>query len=224
VARVARFVAPGPPRHVTRRGNRRETVFFSDADHELYRDLSAQRTRGHGVEVWSHCPVPDHVRLILVQTARERLGRALGEAHRRRGAVVNARPRVTGHLFQSRFGSAAMDEEHLMAAARYVALEPARARLVARADDWRWSSARAHLRGRDDGLATVQPPLDRCGGRFADLIDTLPPLGDHGRAPRRRNDRSAAGFRRFSRRPRRPRGGEIHAHASEGRRRGIGVE
>jgi putative transposase len=176
VARGARFVAPGPPRHVTRRGNRRETVFFSDADHELYRDLLAERTRKHGVEVWSHCPMPDHVHLFLVQTAREGLGRALGEARRRRGAVVNARPRVTGHLFQSRFGSVAMDEAHLMAAARYVARNPVRARLVARADDWRWSSARAHLQGRDDGLATVQPLLDRRGGRFADLIDALPPL------------------------------------------------
>jgi REP-associated tyrosine transposase len=79
--------------------------------------------------------------------------------------------RVTGHLFQSRFGSAVMDEERLMAAARYVALNPVRARLAARAWDWRWSSVRAHLAGRDDGLATVAPLLERCNFRFGDLID-----------------------------------------------------
>jgi len=78
---------------------------------------------------------------------------------------------VTGHLFQSRFGSAVMDEEHLMAAARYVAVNPVRARLVARAEDWRWSSVRAHLAGRDDGLVSVAPLIDRCGGRFSDLLD-----------------------------------------------------
>ena len=54
-----------------------------------------------------------------------------------------------------------MDEPHLMAAARYVELNPVRARLAARADDWPWSSARAHLEGRDDGLVTVAPLLER---------------------------------------------------------------
>ena len=114
--------------------------------------------------------MPNHVHLILVPDRAEALGRALGETHRRYSSVVNARLRVTGHLFQSRFGSAVMDEEHLMAAARYVALNPVRARLVARAEDWRWSSVKAHLEGRDDGLVSVAPLVDRSAGRFADLL------------------------------------------------------
>ena len=91
-----------PPRHVSR-GNRRETVFFSDADYELYRDLLAQQCRKHGVAVWADCLMPNHVHLILVPDRAEALGRALGEAHRRYRAVVNARMRAAGHLFQSRF-------------------------------------------------------------------------------------------------------------------------
>jgi putative transposase len=59
----------------------------------------------------------------------------------------------------------------LAAAARYVALNPVRARLVACAQDWAWSSARAHLAGRDDALVRVAPPLDRVG-RSCDLIDS----------------------------------------------------
>jgi REP-associated tyrosine transposase len=73
-------------------------------------------------------------------------------------------------LFQGRFGSVAMDEAHLMAAARYVARNPVRAGLVARAQDWPWSSVRAHLRGRDDALVSVAPLLERLP-RFADLIE-----------------------------------------------------
>jgi putative transposase len=73
---------------------------------------------------------------------------------------------------QSRYGSVVLDKDHLMAAARYVALNPARARLVSRAQDWRWSSVRAHLDQRDDGLVNVAPLLDRCNGRFVDLIDS----------------------------------------------------
>lgn len=118
--------------------------------------------------------MPNHVHLILVPSSAEGLGRALGETHRRYSAAINARLRVTGHLFQARYSSAVMDEDHLMAAARYVALNPVRARLVARARDWRWSSVGAHLAGRDDGLVSVAPLLERCGGRFADLIDEPP--------------------------------------------------
>jgi len=171
MARIARFVVPGLPHHVTQRGNRRERVFFGDEDHELYRDLLSSQCRRQGIAVWAYCLMPNHVHLILVPDREEALGRALGETHRRYSSVVNARLRVTGHLFQSRFGSAVMDEEHLMAAARYVAVNPVRARLVARAEDWRWSSVRAHLEGRDDGLVSVAPLIDRCGGRFSDLLD-----------------------------------------------------
>ena len=70
---------------------------------------------------------------------------------------------------QSRYGSVVLDKDHLMAAARYVTLNPTRARLVSRAQDWRWSSVRAHLDQRDDGLVNVAPLLDRCNGRIRRL-------------------------------------------------------
>jgi putative transposase len=117
------------------------------------------------------------IKLVLTPRTPEGLGRALGEAHRRYAAFVNARLRATGHLFQGRFASAVMDEAHLMAAARYVALNPAPARLAERAEDWRWSSVRAHLARRDDGLVEVAPLLERCRGRFAELLAAEPPPG-----------------------------------------------
>ena len=57
--------------------------------------------------------------------------------------------------------------------ARYVALKPVRARLVQRAQDWRWSSVAAHLAGRDDDLVSVAALLDRCAGRWS-RADSLP--------------------------------------------------
>src|SRR5208337_588116 len=170
MSRIGRFVVPDLPHHVTQRGNRRENVFFGDDDYALYRDLLHEACRREGVAVWAYCLMPNHVHLILTPQTPEGLGRALGKAHRRYSAFVNARMRVTGHLFQARFSSVVMDEDHLMAAARYLALNPVRARLVATPEDWPWSSARAHLAGRDDGLVEVAPLLERCGGRFADLI------------------------------------------------------
>ena len=55
------------------------------------------------------------------------------------------------------FGAVVMDEPHLFAAARYIALNPVVAGLVSRAEDWPWSSTRAQLAGEDDELATVAP-------------------------------------------------------------------
>jgi putative transposase len=156
---------------VTQRGNRRQTVFFEPADYALYRDLLAERCRKASVEVWAYCLMPNHVHLVLTPATPEGLARAIGETHRQYTGFVNARARWTGHLFQGRFSSVALDDAHLVAAARYVALNPVRARLVAHAQDWAWSSARAHLAGRDDALVRVAPLLDRVG-RFCDLIDS----------------------------------------------------
>ena len=119
--------------------------------------------------VWSYCLMPNHVHLILCPENEDGLPLGLGAAHRRWANFVNARGRWRGHLFDGRFASVAMDEAHLIAAVRYVAMNPVRARLVERAVDWRWSNVGAHLAGVDDGLVTVAPVLERVES-FAALI------------------------------------------------------
>jgi putative transposase len=173
MTRIARIVVPGLPHHVTQRGNRGERIFFEDGDYALYRDWLAESCRRFGVSCWAYCLMPNHVHLILTPQDSAGLALALSRAHRLYAGYVNARARQTGHLFQGRFGSVAMDEEHLMIAARYVALNPVRARLAARARDWPHSSVRAHLARRDDGLVSVKPLLERAP-RFADLLDGDP--------------------------------------------------
>ena len=159
MARLARVVVAGVAHHVTQRGNRRQQVFFGDDDYRAYRTLLAEGCEAAAVEVWAYCLMPNHVHLILVPSTEGGLRAALGEAHRRYTRRVNFREGWRGYLWQGRFASVAMDEPHLYAAARYVELNPVRARLVARPEDWRWSSARAHLAGRDDGLVKIAPLL-----------------------------------------------------------------
>ena len=62
-----------------------------------------------------------------------------------------------------------MDEQHLLAAVRYVELNPVRARLAETPQDYRWSSSRAHLTGRDDELVTVAP-LVRIAGDWKSFL------------------------------------------------------
>jgi putative transposase len=163
MARLARLVIPGLPYHVTQRGNRRAPTFFEDGDYEFYRDLLAEAAHRSGTAVWAYCLMPNHVHLVVVPNDPDGLRATFANAHRRYAARINARHRWTGHLWQGRFGAVAMDETHLLHAARYVALNPVRARLCERAGDWPWSSAPAHLAGADDELAVVAPLLDRVG-------------------------------------------------------------
>ncbi|HEY3777677.1 MAG TPA: transposase, partial [Rhizomicrobium sp.] len=152
---------PGCPHHITARGNRREPIFFEDDDQDIYCDMLAEQVRKAEVEVWACCLMPSHVHLILCPHDRKGLGRAIGAAHKRWANFVNGRGRWRGHLFDGRFASVAMDEAHVISAIRYVALNPVRARLASRAEDWKWSSVRAHLEGKDDGLVGVGPVLER---------------------------------------------------------------
>ena len=161
MARLARVVVEGLPHHVTQRGNRRQRVFFGDEDYRAYLDLLAQGCAETGVEIWAYCLMPNHVHLILVPPTAGALRGALAEAHRRYSRRVNFREGWRGYLWQGRFASAPMDEDHLLAAARYVELNPVRARLCVQAEDWPWSSARAHLAGEDDGVVKAAPLLAR---------------------------------------------------------------
>ncbi|MGD0192185.1 MAG: transposase [Rhizomicrobium sp.] len=161
MARYARIVVCDYPHHVTARGNRREPIFFENGDHDVYRTLLAEQAEEARVEIWAYCLMPNHVHLIAVPREQTGLARAIGEAHRRYTNYINARAGFRGHLFQNRYGSVAMDDAHLITAARYVSLNPVRAGLVARAEDWPWSSVRAHLKGEDDGLVKVRPLLER---------------------------------------------------------------
>ncbi len=104
--------------------------------------------------------MPNHVHLVVVPESDEGFRRGIGEAHRRYSRRINFRENWRGHLWQGRFSSYVMDERHLLAAVRYIELNPVRSGLTERAEDWPWSSAAAHLAGRDDGLATVKGMLD----------------------------------------------------------------
>lgn len=160
-----------PAYPITQRGNRREPTFFGDDDYRLYRTLLAEAAAKAKAEVWAYCLMPNHVHIILTPRDPDGLRRTFADLHRRYTAHINARNHWTGHLWQGRFGSVAMDEAHLFAAARYVPLNPVRAQLAVRAQDWPWSSARAHLAGLNDGVVKVAPLLARIDDFAAFLED-----------------------------------------------------
>jgi putative transposase len=111
----------------------------------------------HGVEIWAYCLMPNHVHLIAVPQTADGLNRAIGEAHRRYSRLVNFREKWRGHLWQGRFASYVLDEPYLLTAARYIELNPVRAGLIRSPSRYRWSSAAAHVRRRNDALVKARP-------------------------------------------------------------------
>ena len=158
---MARVVIPGVPHHVTQRGVRRNDVFFCKEDYELYIQLLSEFCRKCGTEVWAYSLMSNHVHLVMVPSTTDGLRASLGEAHRRYTRHINQREQCRGHLWQERFHSFPMDEHHLLAAVRYVELNPVHAGITSHPEDYIWSSTRAHLAGQDDQLVKVSPMLER---------------------------------------------------------------
>jgi putative transposase len=152
MARLARVVVPGLPHLVTQRGNGGGKVFFSDDDCALYKKLLTDNCRAAKVRVLAYVLMPTHVHLILIPKDEDGLRKALAATHRGYAGIINARRKKTGHFWQGRFGCVALDNAYAAVALRYVLMNPVRARLVAKPEAWRWSSATSLLKRKSDGV------------------------------------------------------------------------
>lgn len=189
MARIARVVVPGYPHHVTQRGNRRQPTFFCAGDYASYIELIATAKEAAGVSILAYCLMPNHVHLVAVPDTCDSLADLFRDAHRRYTRRINIRKGWRGHLWQERFHSCVMDEAHLLAAVRYIELNPVRAGLCDLPDNWPWSSVHAHLAAQDDTLTTTLPMLQRVGNwqnylDVSDHSDTLQKLRQHARTGR----------------------------------------
>lgn len=159
MARLARVIAPKLPHHVIQRGVRSMEIFATDEDREGYLALLAEFAARYGLDIWAWCLMTNHVHLVIVPERQDSLARAIGETHRRYTRRINVREGVRGHLFQERFHSFPIQADgHLLAVLRYIERNPVRAKIVARAEAYPWSSARYHVGGGGvDRLVTSSP-------------------------------------------------------------------
>ena len=150
--RLARVVATGHPHHVIQRGNRRQKVFFGDKDKEEYLKILDLNARLFQVKVWAYCLMDNHVHLIVVPQNEKSLTKTIGLTHQLYTRLINFRQGWNGYLWQGRFKSVVLDEKYLYSAVRYVENNPVRAGIVSRAEDYLWSSAKAHVNKENEGL------------------------------------------------------------------------
>ena len=144
MARLARVVAVDVPHHITQRGNARRFILQDEPDRTVYFELLQEYTAQYQVAVIGYCLMSNHVHLVAVPSRAEVLARALKETHGRFASYWNARHNSNGHVWQDRYYSCPLDNTHLWEALRYTEMNPVRASLVEKAEQWSWSSASAH--------------------------------------------------------------------------------
>ena len=91
MARLARVVLPEYPHHITQHGNRRQDVFFEQADYEYYLELLRAWCIQEGIEIWAYCLMTNHVHLIVMPKKKSNLGKAIREVHRRYTRMIKFR-------------------------------------------------------------------------------------------------------------------------------------
>lgn len=155
--RLSRTVFADIPHHITQRGNRRERVFFDDDDRKAYLGWLKSYCEKHKVDILAYCLMTNHIHLIAVPATEEGLQRVLKPLHMRYAQRINRRQGWKGHLWQGRFFSSALEDAYLWAAIRYVERNPVRAKMVAKAEDYPWSSAAAHCGLRNDLVLSQKP-------------------------------------------------------------------
>lgn len=149
--RIARIIAPGYPHHITQRGNNRATVFFDDEDRQTYLKLLSGYAHKHSLQIWAYCLMDNHIHLLAVPETETALARGIGLTNQVYTQYLNRKLNQSGRVWQNRFFSCVVgSEQYLWAVARYIERNPLKVGLAERADDYQWSSAKAHLTETND--------------------------------------------------------------------------
>ncbi len=150
MARKPRLHVPGGFYHVILRGNGGQDIFFDDEDRSHIYLLIEQGVERYGHRIHAFCCMTNHIHFVI-QVAEVPLSRIMQNMSFRYTRWVNKKQRRVGHLFQGRYQAILVDpDSYLMELVRYIHLNPVRAHLVRRPEQYRWSGHRAYL-----GLETV---------------------------------------------------------------------
>ena len=169
--RTARASVGGLCCHATGRGNGKATVFHDDDDYKAFLDLLERAIRRLPMRILAYCLMPNHYHLVLWPLGDGDLGRWMHWLLTSHVQRYRSRYRSTGRIWQGRFhASPIQQDEHLLTALRYVERNPLRAGLVARVEDWPWSSLRERLGFKHHGWLT-DPPIEP-GPDWVDFVRT----------------------------------------------------
>jgi putative transposase len=168
--------------HVVNRGNNRAPVFHTDGDYAAFLDALGDLKGRKPFRLFGYCLMSNHFHVLIrpLEVPISRIVQSLLISHTQRYHRCH---RSSGHVWQGRFKSPVIqDDDHLLTVLRYIEANPLRARIVADAGDYPWSSYSAHGRGKAnpllDPLVTYEELADEPAARqrrWSGFVHQTPP-------------------------------------------------
>ena len=145
MARGPRTFVPGAYYHLFSRGSNRQAIFLGDSDRTDFVSCLENALVKHGLMCVAYCLMPNHYHLVL-SVPGDRVSRAMKLLNGRYSRRFNQRHDRDAHVFKNRFRAVLLEtESHFLWACGYVVMNPVRANLCPRPEEWRWSSYRASV-------------------------------------------------------------------------------
>ncbi len=171
---------PRPPRlqfngafyHVFHRGNRRERIFWNDADYAKFEEFMIEAMNWSGVVLYDWSLMPNHFH-FLIQTPDGNLAEFMQRLATRYAKYFNWVHKKVGHLFQGRYGARICDKDaYFLELLRYVELNPYRLKKgsLAQLGQWKWSSLRYYM-GQEEPPEGLQRAMKEVLERFGKTLE-----------------------------------------------------
>ena len=162
--RKRRLFIPDLPQHVVQRGVDRQPVFFSDSDCARYLNTFGEYAERRNISLHAYCLMTNHIHLLVSATEQGALSACMQELGRKFVSNTNRLHSRTGRLWEGRFYAGYLEPEgYLLNCMRYIELNPVRAKMVADASGYRWSSFLANASGRENVMITPHPVYQKLG-------------------------------------------------------------
>lgn len=181
MARPLRIEYPGAFYHVTSRGNEQKDVFKSQRDREKFLDYLASATTRYGAVIHAYCLMSNHYHLLL-ETPEGNLSQIMRHINGAYTTYFNVKRKRAGHLFQGRYKAILVEaDEYATELSRYIHLNPPRAGMVAKAEEYKWSSYRQYI-GLDKAVEWLQTAFilgyfggtaPEAGSRYRQFVEDL---------------------------------------------------
>jgi len=150
MGRAPRIWFPGACYHIVVRGNRQQDIFHEPADRLMYLDKLRRVKTRTGFKLHAYVLMTNHVHLLM-ETGEISISEIMRDINGFYTREFNKKYELVGHLFQGRYRSILVERDtYLLEVSRYIHLNPVRAKIVTRPEDYPWSSYRGYIYGGDD--------------------------------------------------------------------------
>ncbi len=156
MARPLRIEYEGAVYHVTARGNERKKIFFTKTDYGKFLTYLKEAKKKYNIDLHCYALMSNHYHLII-ETSEANLGRAMHYINGSYTTYINIKRNRSGHLFQGRYRSILVDtDNYLLELSRYIHLNPCRASVVEKPEDYQYSSYLSYIKNREDVVLTKE--------------------------------------------------------------------